>query len=125
MMADSTDGAMVPDEALDAVNEAMVALHERYHGRKPVTARTTMMGDDILACLLGDIYTEVEKTMIEMQRVAMVQETRSAFQRAMEQRFVNVVERITGRRVAQFISTHHVGPDLELELFILEEVAPG
>jgi uncharacterized protein YbcI len=98
----------------------MVAIHERYHGRRPVTARTQMMGDDMLACLLGDIYTDVEKTMIEMQRQASVHETRSAFQRAMEHRFIRAVEDITGRRVVQFISTHHVGPDLELELFLLE-----
>jgi hypothetical protein len=30
------------------------------------------------------------------------------------------VERLTGRRVARFISAHHVGPDLELALFLLE-----
>ena len=47
-------------------------------------------------------------------------ETRSTFQQAMEHRFVGDVERLTGRRVARFISTHHVGPDLELELFLLE-----
>ena len=47
-------------------------------------------------------------------------ETRSTFQRAMEHRFVAAVERLTGRQVAEFISTHHVGPDLELELFVLE-----
>jgi uncharacterized protein YbcI len=79
-----------------------------------------MLGEDLLACLLGDIYTDVEKTMIELQRKAMVHETRSAFQQAMEHRFIDVVEKITGRKVAQFISTHHVGPDLELELFVLE-----
>ena len=107
------------DEVLEAVNEAMVALHERYHGRKPATARTQMMGDDMLACLLGDVYTDVEKTMIELQRKAVVHETRSAFQQAMERRFIDAVERITGRRVTQFISTHHVGPDVELELFVL------
>jgi uncharacterized protein YbcI len=49
-----------------------------------------------------------------------VHETRSAFQQAMEQRFVSAVEGLTGRRVAQFISTHSVGPDLEIELFVLE-----
>jgi uncharacterized protein YbcI len=74
----------------------------------------------MLACLLGDIYTNVEQTMIELQREAMVQQTRSEFQRAMEKRFIDAVERITDRRVARFISTHHVGPDLELELFVLE-----
>jgi uncharacterized protein YbcI len=108
------------DEELDAITEAMVALHRRYHGRAPATARTQLLGDDLLACLLGDIYTDVEKTMIELQRKAMVHEIRSAFQQAMEQRFIDVVEGITSRKVARFFSTHHVGPDLELELFVLE-----
>ena len=119
-MANQDQGPLVGGDALEAVNEAMVALHERYHGSKPATARTQMMGDDMLACLLGDVYTDVEKTMIELQRKALVHETRSAFQQAMEQRFIDVIEAITRRKVLRFISTHHVGPDLELELFVLE-----
>jgi len=110
----------VSDETLAAVNDAMIALHARYHGREPATASTQMMGEDMLACMLGDVYTDVEKTMIELQRQALVHETRSAFQHAMQHRFISEVERLTGRRVAQFISTHGVGPDLELELFVLE-----
>ena len=97
----------------------MVAIHERYSVASRRSARTQMMGDDMLACLLGDVYTDVEKTMIELQRQAMVHETRSTFQHAMERRFIASVEGITGRQVTQFISTHHVGPDLELELFML------
>ena len=111
---------VVADEVLDAVNDAMVALHVRYHGRKPASARTLMLGEDMLACMLGDMYTDVEKTMIELQRQALVHETRTAFQQAMEHRFIAAVERLTGRRVARFISAHHVGPDLELELFLLD-----
>jgi hypothetical protein len=42
---------------------------------------------------------------------------RSAFQAATQARYIDVVERLSGRRVLQFISTHHVGPDLEVELF--------
>ena len=124
-MADPADGQSVGDGQLQAVTEAMVALHARYHGREPVSARTQMMGEDMLACMLGDIYTDVEKTMIELQRKALVHETRSAFQQAMERRFIDAVEGITGRRVERFISTHHVGPDLELELFVLEPVSQG
>jgi uncharacterized protein YbcI len=119
-MADHTDGSLVTDDVLEALNAAMMALHERYHGRRPATARTQMLGDDMLACLLGDMYTDVEKTMIELQRGALVHETRSAFQHANERRFVGAVERLTGRRVAKFMSAHHVGPDLELELFVHE-----
>ena len=119
MVSEDTQGPL-GEEILSAVNDAMVGLHMRYHGREPVKARTEMLGDDLLACMLGDIYTDVEKTLIELQRQAMVRETRSAFQQAMEHRFIAAVERITGRKVARFISTHHVGPDLELELFVLE-----
>jgi uncharacterized protein YbcI len=119
-MANHEHGSSVTDEVLVAINDAMVALHVRYHGRTPATARTQMLGDDMLACLLGDVYTDVEKTMIELQREAVVHETRSAFQHATERRFIADVERLTGRRVTNFMSTHHVGPDLELELFVLE-----
>jgi uncharacterized protein YbcI len=119
-MPNDETGLPVNDESLAAVTEAMIALHVRYHGRAPATARSTMLGEDMLACLLGDVYTNVEKTMIELQRKALVHETRSAFQQAMEHRFIAEIERLTGRRVAQFMSTHHVGPDLELELFVLE-----
>lgn len=118
-MADAADMQWLGDDQLTAVTEAMVTLHERYHGRRPATARTEQLGDDMVACMLGDVYTEVEKTMIELQRQAMVHETRSAFQQAMEPRFIRAVEGITSRRVLRFISTQNVGPDLELEIFIL------
>jgi uncharacterized protein YbcI len=48
-----------------------------------------------------------------------VQETRSAFQEAMQARFIDVVHSLTGRNVMAFISNGHVGPDLEIELFVL------
>jgi hypothetical protein len=37
----------------------------------------------------------------------------------MKHRFVSAVERLSGRQVIGFISTYHVGPDLEIELFVL------
>jgi uncharacterized protein YbcI len=101
------------------VTEAMVALHERYYHRIPVSAKTQMLGDDLLACVLGGIYTDVEKTMIELQRSTVVQETRSAFQNAMQRKFIDKVECLSGRDVLAFISNHHVGPDMEIELFML------
>jgi uncharacterized protein YbcI len=118
-VAKTTEGPLYGEELLCAVTAEMVALHERYHGRAPATARTTMRGDDLLACLLGDIYTDVEKTMIELQHTQTVHETRSTFQQATKHRFVSAVERLSGRQVIGFISTHHVGPDLEVELFVL------
>ena len=121
-MANLTQFPPVDDATLEAVTEAMVKLHERYYRRRPASAHTQMMGDDMLACLFGGIYTDVEKTLIELQRQALVHESRTAFQRAIEPKFINAVEQITGREVDKFVSTHHVGPDLELALFFLAPV---
>ncbi len=37
----------------------------------------------------------------------------------MQDKFINAVERLTGRNVLAFIPNHHVGPDIEIELFLL------
>ena len=108
---------------LSAVTDAMVALHERYYHRPPGSAKSQMMGSDLLACVLGNVYTDVEKTLIEIERDPIVRDNRSAFQDAMEYQFIDVVERLSGRNVLHFISSHNVGPDLEIELFFLAEPA--
>lgn len=107
------------DELFAAVTEAMVELHRRYYHRRPVSAKTRMLGDDLLACVLGGVYTDVEKTMIELQRAPTVRDTRNAFQQAMQQKFIKEVERLSGRGVVAFISDSHIGPDIEVELFML------
>jgi uncharacterized protein YbcI len=105
---------------LAAVTDAMVSLHQRYYHRAPVTAKTLLLSDEVLVCVLGGIYTDVEKTLIELQRTTIVQETRSAFQTAMQDKFIAAVERLSGRNVLAFISNQHVGPDMEVELFMLQ-----
>ena len=37
----------------------------------------------------------------------------------MQDKFITTVERLSGRQVMAFFSDHHVGPDIEIELFIL------
>ena len=65
--------------SLAAVTDAMVRLHERYYHRPPGSAKSQFMGDDLIACVLGNVYTDVEKTLIELQRAPVVTENRSAF----------------------------------------------
>jgi len=106
------------DALLQAVNDDLVALHRRYH-RQPVTAKTQLIDGELLACVMGGVYTDVEQTMIELQRSSVVKDVRSSFQLAMERTFIEVVERHSGREVLLFTSSTHVGPDLEIELFLL------
>src|SRR3984957_4272399 len=119
------DASLTGDQLLAAVTEAMVGFHQRYHHRKPVTAKSLMLSDDLIACVLGGVYTDVEKTMIEIQHSTIVQETRNAFQDAMQGKFINAIQALTGRQVLAFISNHHVGPDIEIELFFLSPYQLG
>ena len=113
------------DDLLAAVTDTMVAFHERYYNRKPVTAKTLLLDGEMLICVLGGVYTEVEKTMIELRRAPVVHDTRSTFQYAMEHKFIAAIEHLSGRTVLTFMSDHHVGPDIEIELFMLAPGQPG
>jgi hypothetical protein len=44
-----------------------------------VTAKTEAVGDDLLACVLGGVDTDVAKTLIELERAPVVREHRIAF----------------------------------------------
>jgi hypothetical protein len=57
--------------------------------------------------------------MIKLQHTAIVKQTPSTFQTATRHKFIGAIE-LSGRKVLTFISHHHVGPDIELKLFILD-----
>jgi hypothetical protein len=38
----------------------------------------------------------------------------------MQHKFIAAVERLSGREVLAFVSDQHVGPDIEIELFMLK-----
>jgi uncharacterized protein YbcI len=115
-----TDAPLTGDPLLSAVTAAMVAFHQRYHQRVPVTGKTLLLDGELLVCVLGGVYTDVEKTMIELQHSTIVQQTRSAFQKAMEHRLIAAVEQLSGREVLTFMSNQHIGPDMEIEVFMLK-----
>lgn len=81
------------------------------------------MGDDLLSCILGGIYTDVEKTLIEIEGPRGVHATRQRFQDTIRPKLMDTIERLSGRPVVSFISNYHVGPDVAIELFLLAGVA--
>jgi uncharacterized protein YbcI len=102
-----------------AISNAIAGMHRTHYGRGPTRART-VMGSDYVICFLEEVYTPVERTLIEADRFDTVRQTRNAFQDTMRQDFSDAVERIVGRKVIGFLSQVHVGPDLAIETFILE-----
>ena len=118
-MDERVDGAGDRGKLASSISNAVVGIHRQYFGRGASRTRT-VMGADYVITFLEDIYTPVERTLIEAGRFHAVQETRLAFQDTMRDRFVAEVEQLVGRKVVGFLSQVHVDPDLAVETFILE-----
>jgi uncharacterized protein YbcI len=101
------------------ISNAMTKLHRDHTGRGPNSVRTGV-GHDYVICFLEDLYTQVERTLLEAGEQEAVRASRLAFQRTMEPEFVAVVEKATGRKVRAFFSQVSFDPDISLEAFALE-----
>jgi uncharacterized protein YbcI len=102
-----------------SISNAITRLHREHYGRGATTVRTIMQRNFVV-CFLEDIYTPVERTLIEAGRSEAVRETRNIFQDAMGPNFREAVEDATGRTVKAFMSQVHFDPDMAAEVFVLE-----
>jgi uncharacterized protein YbcI len=100
------------------VSDGMVALLKEYYGVGP-TQTKTYYSDDLVVCLLRGGFTRVEKTLLEGGRGTAVIQQRMEFQEVMRDRFVQVIEAATGRRVVGFMSGNQQDPDMICEVFVL------
>lgn len=102
-----------------AISNEITRLHREFYGRGATTTRTVIDRDYVIS-FLEDIYTPVERTLLDAGEGATVRQTRQAFQDAMRGRFSEAVEAIMGRKVIAFMSQVHVDPDMAAEVFVLE-----
>ena len=101
------------------ISTAITRLTRDHYGRGATRTKTIINGDYVLV-FLEDIYTPVEKTLIEAGRPEVVSETRQVFQQAMRRMFSDAVEQVMGRKVVAFMSQVHMDPDMSAEIFVLE-----
>jgi len=116
-MVATTDAPGGDGKRAAAISNAISGLHREYYGRGAGRTRT-VMGGEYVVCFLEDVYTPVERTLIDAGRFPAVRATRHAFQDTMRGKFTGAVEEITGREVVGFLSEVHVDPDLSVETFI-------
>ena len=102
------------------LSREIVQLHARLYGRGPTKARSYLQGD-YAVCILEEIFTTAERTLIDAGSSEHVSETRRKFQEAVKNEFIGVVERITGRTVRVFLSQVDVDANLALEFFVFNE----
>jgi uncharacterized protein YbcI len=102
-----------------SISNAITRLHREHYGRGATTTRTIIQRNYVV-CFLDDIYTPVERTLIEAGRLEEIRNTRNLFQDAMSSKFRAAVEEATGRKVIAFMSQVCFDPDMAAEVFVLE-----
>ena len=107
-------------EEMAAVTNGIVRLFAEYYGRGPERAKSYLLGDRYVVCVLRDTMTTVERTLAP-KSPDMVRRVRLRFQEAMADAFIRVVEEATGRRVLTYHSQLNLDPDIGFEFFLLEE----
>jgi uncharacterized protein YbcI len=105
-------------EALAELSNAMAALHREHFGRGPGAARS-FLTDGLAVCVLSDIYTPVERTLISTGQFDHVRETRTLHQLALQEEYKSQARSITGYPVEAFLSMVHIDPDLAVAMFLL------
>lgn len=108
----------LPGETLDALGREVSRLKADLYGKGPEETKT-FQNDHFLFCIMKGGLTTVERTLLEARDAALVREVRLRFQDQMRDRFVDVVERITDRRVLGYQSQVIFDPDYVIEIFIL------
>ncbi len=109
-------------QALVELSNAMVALHREHFGRGPGAAKS-FINDEMVVCVLSDIYTAAERTLIAAGEAEHVRRTRTLHQEALEDEYKDSVGAIMRRPVEAFLSVVHVDPDMAVEIFRLGEAA--
>ena len=105
-----------------AISAEIVALYATVYGHDRTTA-TTYINDNVVLCVLENILTEDEDTLIDAGSSGAVIDARVAFQTDTEDEFTETVERLIGRRLVAFMSANQTAPGVAAELFFLDATA--
>jgi uncharacterized protein YbcI len=95
-----------------------VGLLKEFYGHGPTRAKS-YYADDLVVCVLRGGFSRVEQTLLDGGRGEAVIQQRMEFQEVMRDRFAEVIEDATARRVIGFMSGNQQHPDLMCEVFIL------
>lgn len=107
------------------ISREMVRLYKELFGRGPTKARTEFAGPDIVLCSLENSFTPAERSLVEMGEHQRLRDTRMYFQAATADKFREIIERLTGRKVRAFVSGLDAEADICSEVFYLEDGRTG
>ena len=109
------------DRARQAVeiSNQLTRSHRESFGRGAGNVKTVIQKGFVVA-FLEDIYTPFERTLISGGHDQLVIDARFAFQQMMRDKYTEIIESVTGRKVRAFLSQNHIDPAIAVEVFVLE-----
>jgi uncharacterized protein YbcI len=114
----TVEGQAASRFGLTEISNAAVALHREHFGRGPGAAKTHVT-DNLIVCVLSDVFTPVEKTLIEAGQSGRVRDTRAAHRDATEAVYKSRMEEVVGRPIEAHLSSVHFDPDVAIDVFVL------
>ncbi len=102
-----------------AISNAMMRVTRELYGRGPERARTYLV-DDYVFCVLEDLLTTVERTLLTGGQSLLVRHVRLCFEEMAGIVFTGEIEKLTGRKVMAAHSQVVFDPDTAFHIFVLE-----
>lgn len=102
-----------------AISRETVRLYLRAFGRGPTKARTYVEAE-YAVCVLRDVFTTGEQTLIAHGGREQVEASRKKLSDAIDGEFVAVVERETGRPVQTHLTQIEVPANLAVHFFLFD-----
>lgn len=118
MAPDVTGRAVLPGVGA-AISRETVQLYLRTFGRGPTRSRTYIQAD-YAVCVLRDVFTAAERTLVAIGGREQVEASRKKVTDAMDGEFVALVERETGRQVQTHLTHIKVPANLAVHFFLFE-----
>jgi uncharacterized protein YbcI len=106
-------------ERLAAISNAVVGIYSECYGRGPTKAKSYVF-DNYVLCVLEDMLTTVERTLVEHGEEDLVRTVRVRFEERVAERFKREVGEIMGQEVIAHHSQVTFDPPMCFEIFVLE-----
>jgi uncharacterized protein YbcI len=119
------DGSLSGGQLLAAISTNIVRILRERYGRGPMKAKTYALDDIIVVVMRGSGFTPLEQTIMDSGEPTRVVAMREEFQRVMADRYKQMIEDLTGRKVVAFLSQAHVDPDITIEIFFIDGPLDG
>jgi uncharacterized protein YbcI len=113
-------GTVSRGQVAAAISNAIVGIHSKHYGKGPTKAKTYLI-DDMVVCVMQDVFTTVERTLIDAGRGDLVREVRTTFQYSLRDEFRDAIGSIVRRPTHSFMSQIDCEADMAIEFFLLED----